>query len=72
MSDLYHLETMNNGRPITETKAQITRLAEWYRYNAALLLADRGAVVPLRGLPRVHQPVPARRGGDPDRPSTIR
>jgi acyl-CoA reductase-like NAD-dependent aldehyde dehydrogenase len=49
MADLYTLETMNNGRPITETKAQITRLAEWYRYNAALLLADRDAVVPLRG-----------------------
>src|SRR4029453_7505756 len=48
MEDLYKLETMNNGRPITETKAQITRLSEWYRYNASLLLADRDAVVPLR------------------------
>ncbi|SFL49946.1 aldehyde dehydrogenase [Geodermatophilus ruber] len=49
MADLYTLETRNNGRPITETRAQITRLPEWYRYNAALLLADRDAVVPLRG-----------------------
>lgn len=49
MEDLYRLETMNNGRPLTETKAQITRLPEWYRYNAALLLADRDAVVPMRG-----------------------
>jgi phenylacetaldehyde dehydrogenase len=49
MTDLYRLETLNNGRPITETRAQITRLSEWYRYNAALLLADRGSVVPLRG-----------------------
>ena len=49
MTDLYKIETMNNGRPLTETKAQITRLPEWYRYNAALLLADRGAVVPMRG-----------------------
>ncbi len=49
MEDLYKIETMNNGRPITETKAQITRLPEWYRYNASLLLADRDAVVPLRG-----------------------
>jgi acyl-CoA reductase-like NAD-dependent aldehyde dehydrogenase len=49
MADMYALETMNNGRPITETKAQITRLPEWYRYNAALLLADRDAVVPMRG-----------------------
>ena len=49
MAELYELETMNNGRPITETKAQITRLSEWYRYNAALLLADRTSVVPMRG-----------------------
>ena len=49
MADLYRLETTNNGRPITETKAQITRLAEWYRYNAALLARRRDAVVPLRG-----------------------
>jgi acyl-CoA reductase-like NAD-dependent aldehyde dehydrogenase len=49
MVDLYQLETANNGRPITETKAQITRLPEWYRYNASLLLADRDAVVPMRG-----------------------
>ncbi|MFC5379270.1 aldehyde dehydrogenase [Aquipuribacter nitratireducens] len=49
MEELYRLEAVNNGRPITETKAQITRLPEWYRYNAALLLADRGAVVPMSG-----------------------
>ncbi len=49
MDDLYRLETLNNGRPVTETKAQITRLPEWYRYNAALLLADRDAVVPMPG-----------------------
>ncbi|TFD20173.1 aldehyde dehydrogenase [Cryobacterium sp. TMS1-13-1] len=49
MHELYRLETLNNGRPITETKAQITRLPEWYRYNAALLLADRDAVVPMAG-----------------------
>ncbi len=49
MSDLYRLETANNGRPITETRAQITRLPEWYRYNASLLLADRDAVVPMPG-----------------------
>jgi acyl-CoA reductase-like NAD-dependent aldehyde dehydrogenase len=49
MERLYRLETLNNGRPITETKAQITRLPEWYRYNAALLLADRTSVVPMTG-----------------------
>lgn len=49
MDELYRLETTNNGRPITETKAQITRLPEWYRYNAALLLASRDSVVPMAG-----------------------
>jgi acyl-CoA reductase-like NAD-dependent aldehyde dehydrogenase len=49
MDTLYRLEADNNGRPITETKAQITRLAEWYRYNAALLLAGRNSVVPMSG-----------------------
>ena len=49
IGDLFKLETLNNGRPITETRAQISRLPEWYRYNAALLLADRDAVVPMPG-----------------------
>ncbi|GAA4575780.1 aldehyde dehydrogenase [Planotetraspora kaengkrachanensis] len=47
IDELYHLETMSNGRPITETRAQISRLPDWYRYNAALLLADRGDVFPM-------------------------
>ena len=49
MTDLWRLETMNNGRPVAETRAQISRLPEWYRYNAALLLADRTSVVPMAG-----------------------
>ena len=49
LEDLYQLETLNNGRPIRETRAQIARLPEWYRYNAALLLADRASVVPMPG-----------------------
>lgn len=49
MDELFRLETVNNGRPVAETRAQIIRLPEWYRYNAALLLADRGAVVPMAG-----------------------
>jgi acyl-CoA reductase-like NAD-dependent aldehyde dehydrogenase len=47
--DLYQLETLCNGRPITETRAQLGRLPEWYRYNAALLMADRTAVIPMPG-----------------------
>lgn len=49
MEGLYQLEAENNGRPVTETRAQIARLPEWYRYNAALLLADRGSVLPMPG-----------------------
>lgn len=49
IEDLFELETLNNGRPVTETRAQIARLPQWYRYNAALLLAQRTAVVPMPG-----------------------
>lgn len=46
---LYQLETLCNGRPITETRAQLGRLPEWYRYNAALLMADRTDVISMPG-----------------------
>lgn len=46
---LFALETTNNGRPIRETQAQVGRLAEWFRYNAALLLTERTEVVPMAG-----------------------
>jgi acyl-CoA reductase-like NAD-dependent aldehyde dehydrogenase len=49
MDDLFRLETLNNGRPIRETRAQVGRLPEWFRYNAALLLAERTDVVPMPG-----------------------
>ncbi|KGI70710.1 aldehyde dehydrogenase [Mycolicibacterium rufum] len=43
---LFRLETQNNGRPITETRAQLSRVPEWFRYNAGLLAAQRNAVLP--------------------------
>lgn len=43
---LYQLEARNNGRPITETRAQLSRVPEWFRYNAGLLAAQRPAVLP--------------------------
>ncbi|MBY6410665.1 aldehyde dehydrogenase [Rhodococcus sp. BP-252] len=46
---LYTLETRNNGRPITETRAQLSRVPEWFRYNAGLLAAQRDAVLPSDG-----------------------
>lgn len=49
IEDLFRLETLNNGRPIRETRAQVSRLPEWYRYNASLLLADRTDVIPMPG-----------------------
>src|SRR5215813_110758 len=36
LDELYHLETINNGRPVNETRAQISRLPDFFRYNAGL------------------------------------
>jgi acyl-CoA reductase-like NAD-dependent aldehyde dehydrogenase len=49
MDDLFRLETLNNGRPVRETRAQVARLPEWFRYAAALLLAERTEVIPMSG-----------------------
>src|SRR5215207_1919553 len=49
MDALFRLETLNNGRPLRETRAQVGRTPEWLRYNAALLLAERNAVIPMPG-----------------------
>lgn len=43
---LYTLEAQNNGRPITETRAQLSRVPEWFRYNAGLLAAQRNSLLP--------------------------
>ncbi len=56
LEDLFRLETLNNGRPIAETRAQVTRLSGWYRYNASLLLADRIAVIRSGKILRVGTP----------------
>lgn len=45
----YKLETLNNGRPIVETRAQISRLPQFYRYFAALALTQRSEVIPIEG-----------------------
>ncbi|WP_424627747.1 aldehyde dehydrogenase [Bradyrhizobium sp. SYSU BS000235] len=49
LDELYQLETMNNGRPVSETSAQLRRLSEFFRYNAGLALARRDAVIPVEG-----------------------
>lgn len=49
LEELYQLETLNNGRPLRETRAQLARVPELFRYNAALALARRDAVIPVEG-----------------------
>jgi acyl-CoA reductase-like NAD-dependent aldehyde dehydrogenase len=49
LEELYHLETLNNGRPVNETRAQVSRLPDFLRYNAGLALARRDSVIPVQG-----------------------
>jgi acyl-CoA reductase-like NAD-dependent aldehyde dehydrogenase len=49
LEEMYWLETQNNGRPVNETRAQISRLPDFFRYNAGLALARRDAVIPVEG-----------------------
>lgn len=49
LEELYQLETLNNGRPIRETRAQLARVPELFRYNAALALSKRDDVIPVEG-----------------------
>ncbi|QIE29550.1 Phenylacetaldehyde dehydrogenase (plasmid) [Caballeronia sp. SBC2] len=49
LENFYKLETLNNGRPIVETRAQISRLPQFYRYFAALALTRRSDVIPIEG-----------------------
>src|ERR1700688_505494 len=45
----FKLETLNNGRPIVETRAQISRLPQFYRYFAALGLTRRTDGISVEG-----------------------
>src|SRR5437762_5748890 len=49
LEQLYRLETLNNGRPLNETRAQLSRLPDFFRYFAGLALARRDAVIPVEG-----------------------
>jgi acyl-CoA reductase-like NAD-dependent aldehyde dehydrogenase len=49
LDSLYQLETLNNGRPVNETRAQISRLPDFFRYFAGLALARRDDVIPVEG-----------------------
>ena len=45
----YRLETLNNGRPVNETRAQLSRLPDFFRYFVGLALSRRDAVIPVEG-----------------------
>ncbi len=49
LDELYELETLNNGRPTRETRAQLGRVPDLFRYNAGLAMAKRDAVIPVDG-----------------------
>jgi acyl-CoA reductase-like NAD-dependent aldehyde dehydrogenase len=49
LGELFKLETLNNGRPINETRAQLSRLPDFFRYNAGLALSRRDSVIPVEG-----------------------
>ncbi len=49
LDELYEMETLNNGRPTRETRAQLARVPDLFRYNAALAMAKRDAVIPVDG-----------------------
>jgi acyl-CoA reductase-like NAD-dependent aldehyde dehydrogenase len=49
LEEMFTLETANNGRPVNETRAQISRLPDFFRYNAGLAIARRDSVIPVDG-----------------------
>ena len=49
LDQLYRLETLNNGRPLNETRAQLSRQLDFFRYFAGLALARRDSVIPVEG-----------------------
>lgn len=49
LEEIYTLETANNGRSLNETRAQVSRLPDFLRYNAGLAIARRDSVIPVDG-----------------------
>src|ERR1700749_2025967 len=46
LEPLYRLETLNNGRPLNETRTQLSRLPDFFRYFAGLSLGPRHSGIP--------------------------
>lgn len=49
LEELFPLETLNNGRPIQETRAQLKRLPQFFRYNASLAMTLCTDNIPVEG-----------------------
>ena len=45
LPELFTLESLNNGRPVIETRAQLGIVPDWVRYFASLALTQRGETV---------------------------
>ncbi|MEA2939845.1 MAG: hypothetical protein QOD09_374 [Bradyrhizobium sp.] len=48
LEPLYRLETLNNGRPVNETRAQLSRLPDFFRYFAGVALSRRASARPAK------------------------
>ena len=49
LEELFELESLNNGRPTRETRAQLKKIPDLFRYNAGLALSRRDATIPVEG-----------------------
>ncbi len=49
LAELFTLETLCNGRPVNETRTQIIRVPDYFRYFAGLALAQRSDLIPVEG-----------------------
>lgn len=47
--ELAELDALQTGRPIREMRAQVGRIAEWFRYFAAMALTYESSVLPFPG-----------------------
>src|ERR1700726_2491148 len=49
LDTLYRLGTRKKGRPVNETRRQLSRLPDFFRYFAGVALARRDSVIPVEG-----------------------
>src|ERR1700759_3134379 len=49
LEQLYRLETLNNGRPVNETRAQLSRLPDFFRFFRGRALGRAASGIPAGG-----------------------